>query len=52
MGYIRLLHDILSVVKGKSFSRSHEMCQVICPLNEQNQNKQNFDKIYKIQDFS
>ena len=49
--YIRLLHDMLSVGKGKTNSRSHEMCQVICPLNEQSQNKKNFGKIYKIQDF-
>ena len=49
--YIRLLHYMLSVGKGKNYSRSNEFCQIICPLNEQSQIKQNFGKIFKIQVF-
>ena len=48
---ITLLHYMLSVGKGKNDARSHEICQVICPLNEQSQNKQYFGKIFKIQVF-
>ena len=40
---------MLSVGKGKKYSRSHEFCQTIFPLIEQSQIKQNFGKVFKIQ---
>ena len=37
---------MLQVGKGKNYSRFR---QIICPLNNHRQNKQNFGKIFKIQ---
>ena len=49
--YITLLHCMCSVGEGKNHSCSYEFGQIICPLNEQSQIKQNFGKIFKIQVF-
>ena len=49
--YITLLHYMSLVGKGQSCSRSHELCQIICPLNKLSQIKQNFGTIFKVQSF-
>ena len=48
---IQLLHFMLPVGKSKNYCRSYEFRQIICPLNKHSQNKQKFDKIFKIQAF-
>ena len=39
------------VGKSKSYCRSYEFHQIVCPFNKHSQNKQNFGKIFKIQAF-
>ena len=42
---------MLPVGKGTDYRRSYGFRQIICPLNKHIQNKQTFDKIFKIQAF-
>ena len=46
------MHFMLPDCKSKNYSRSYEFRQIICPLNKHSQNKQHFDKIFKIQVWS
>ena len=48
---ITLLLYMIPVCKGKTYSRSHEIRQIICPLNKHRRNKQNVGEISQIQVF-